>query len=239
MHIVIVTLVTVQLMIAYINCLMITNTVPTKIIYTSFVIFSFKIKPTFYDFFFYRIFYEDLRKVIYVPMKALYNKIVPHTEIEYVIVLPNIEISNSIIFASLVRSPLFTVWAIIIILVSIVRKILQRFTVTPLGKQRSYNDLFFDSLGRAFGTTIIETIDVRSERVLLVALSLVTVLAGIFCSGMLIEKFYTKRYTQSVQTVDEFKSSSGYVLTIPDTLDEPIKDWFRERYKHLCTFFLN
>lgn len=162
-------------------------------------------------------------------MNFLSNNIFPHTVIEYVIVLPNFEISNSIIFTTLVRSPLFTVWAFIIILVSILRKILQRFAVTPLRKPRSYNDLFFDSMGRAFGTTIIETIDIRSERVLLVAMSLVTVLAGILCSGMLIEKFYSKRYTPSVQTIEELKTS-GYTITIPDTFEISIKNWFSERY---------
>lgn len=153
----------------------------------------------------------------------------PHSEIEYVIVLPNIEISNSVIFTTLARSPLFTVWALIIVLVSILRKILQRLAVTTLRKPRSYNDLFFDSFGRAFGTTIIETIDIRSERVLLVAMSLVTILAGILCSGMLIEKFYSKRYAPSIQTIEELKASR-YTLTIPSTFEVNNKNWFFERY---------
>lgn len=177
----------------------------------------------------YRIAYDDKNNVRFIRLSPAYDILYPHTEIEYVIVLPNIENRNSVIFTTFVRSPLFSVWAIIIILVSIIRKILQRLAVTPPEKERSYNDLFFDSLGRAFGTTIIEKIDIRSERVLLVAMSLVTVLAGILCSGMLIEKFYSNRYTPIVQTIDELKAS-GYTITISKTFDSVVKSWFYERY---------
>lgn len=125
----------------------------------------------------------------------------------------------------MVRNPLFSVWAIVT-LVTIIRKLMHRELPSHVTR-RSLSDLRFDSLGRAFRTSIISKVPIRSERVLLIAMAFVAVLAGIFCSGALIEK-YTDKYTQSIRHVDKLRSS-GYTIGVPDEFDENLIEYFREK----------
>lgn len=150
----------------------------------------------------------------------------PHAELEYVIVLPNIVTVRSILLSSIVRNPLFSVWASIVTVVTIIRKLMQR-EVTQNVTRRSLSDLLFDSLDRAFGTSTISKVSIRFERVLLIAMSFVAVLAGISGSGALIEKFSTDKYTQSIRNVDDLKSS-GYTIVVPDEFDKKHIGYFRE-----------
>lgn len=150
----------------------------------------------------------------------------PHSDIEYVIVLPNIVTVRSILLSSMVRNPLFSVWASIVALVTVIRKILQRFAVKAT--RRSFSDLFFDSLGRGFGTSMLSDGPIRSERILLTAMAFVAVLAGIFCSGALIEQFSTNQYTQVIRNVDDLKAS-GYTVIVPKELDYNLQEYFREQ----------
>lgn len=157
----------------------------------------------------------------------------PHTEMEYVFVLPNIVTVRSIVLSSMVRSPLFTVWAFIVTMITVIRKLLQRFKVKVM--RRSFSDLFFDSLGRAFGSSLIPKMSaIRSERILLIAMSFVAVLADIFCSGTLIEQFSTNQYSQTIRNVDDLKSS-GYTIYVPIEFDVALLQYFHDKYNLIYT----
>lgn len=72
---------------------------------------------------------------------------------------------------------------------------------------------------------MIDKAQIRSERVLLIAMSFVAIVAGIFCSGALIERFSTNQYTQTIRNVEDLKGSD-YTLFIPvqDTNDNFLLD---------------
>lgn len=162
-------------------------------------------------------------------MQTDFELIYPHDYIEYVIVVANRKATTSVILLSIVRSPLISVWSIVIVVVTVFRVVFQKLTGRiRTTTQRSWSDLFFDSMGRAFGTNIIATINHRPERVLLLGMSFFSVLAGIICSGMLFENCSTYQYSQIVNSIDDLKVS-GYEIIVPNRFPSVTISLFQER----------
>lgn len=161
-------------------------------------------------------------------MRGDYLQTYPHKSVEYVIVVPNRKAATSVLLMSVVRSPLISVWLNVIVVVTLLRIVFQKRALkNRTSKKRNWSELFFDSVGRAFGTSTIAKIEDLSERVLLLGMSFFALLAGIICSGMLFEKFSSNQYSQIVSSIDDLKGS-GYIFMVPNRFTLSITH-FQER----------
>lgn len=129
----------------------------------------------------------------------------PHEFEKFVLVVPNTLIHNSFL-NNLINSPLITVWFLEIILVTLVRIIFQK--LIPSNRRNDWCGIFFNSLGFAFGVTTSTLINSRSERILVLFMTIFSLVSGIFCSGYLFQQFTTFTNVNAINSLDDLRNTN-------------------------------
>lgn len=138
-------------------------------------------------------------------------------------------------FMSVVNSPLFKVWIVAILGVTLLRMWLQKCIHR---KSRPLIDLFFETFGSTFGSVSGRLIDNRPERILMLFLLFGAVLADILCTGILFEQFSTKQLTPTINSLADLMDAKNYnshqTLCIPKLLTfEQIQQIFHQRFTEI------
>lgn len=151
-------------------------------------------------------------------------KLHAHGYVDYVLIVPNESIETTQIWLTIIRSPLVRVWTVVVVIFTIARKLLQSFAPAPIA---TMSDILFDTIGLAFGTASggAHRIRYRPERILVLSLSIVAMLAAIISPSQFFEEFSTFGYRPKINTLDELQKS-GMRIMMPNRMGaENIKWW--------------
>lgn len=155
-------------------------------------------------------------------------KLFAHNHDDYVVIVPNELRTSTRIWLAIIRSPLFSVWAMAIGIFTLARKMLRHLAAD--GKpSATMGSILFDTIGLTFGTTsgVVRRIKNRPERVLVLFLTLVAMLAAIMCPGHLFEELSTVSYRPKINTFDELKRSNMGIM-VPSQMDDVTIDWLNK-----------
>lgn len=147
--------------------------------------------------------------------------VVPYRYVKYVIVIPRDLQTTSMLWQSIIRSPLFSVWSLTIIMFTGLRKLLQYLT----GFSGTIGEIFFDTFARSFGMAGYQRINNRPEKILMLFLSFVALLAGIIFSGMFFEQITVVQSQPTIRTLKALEASKLPIM-MPDRFGRDIIRWW-------------
>lgn len=143
------------------------------------------------------------------------NQMYPNRFENFVIIVPTEYQEKLEFFNYFLQSPLFNVWLAIILLITICRKIFQHL-LNKIINSRTITYIWIDTVGISFGTSSGSKIYNRSENVLIYFLSIFSMIAGIFCSGMLFKQFSINSYTPTILTLKDLNQNNHLTIYVPD-----------------------
>lgn len=143
----------------------------------------------------------------------------PHRIESYVIVVPTEYNEKSEILNYIIESPLFNIWMVTIILISIVRVLLQYFIHSKIQAIQ----VWFETIGITFGTTGGPVIHNRPERILILFLSIFSIISGIFFSGLLFKQFTISSYMHTINSLQDLKQYADIPIYVPEDFDDKLE----------------
>lgn len=146
----------------------------------------------------------------------------PHRESRYVDLVPKRIEKYYISFNDIIKSPLLCVWAVALILFSILRKLFQfiygqRFFGHR--KETHISSIVFESIGLLFGTTgLWNNINNKPETVLTLFLSIFGMIASIFCTGILFDQFSADLFTLTINSIEDLGKNESIIIYFTNEL---------------------
>lgn len=155
---------------------------------------------------------------------SVYFKLYPHKFVEYVIIVPSDIKEQMGIGDMLLKSPLFSVWAICVGVLSIIRMVIRRlfaFNNKFDKRNRSQNAfvyIFFNTFGLSFGATSAQGAESRTEKAIVLFLSIFCIVAGILCTGFLLEQLIETRTEQKINSLEQLLLEEKVDIVLPNDL---------------------
>lgn len=153
----------------------------------------------------------------------------PHEFEKYMIVVPNTLERKSTLLLSIAQMPLFSVWALAIIIFAVFRKILRSVLNT---RYNDFSIILLNTFGLSFGTageSANSNLISSSEQLLLWFLSLFAMLASNLCSGMLFAEFSTSVLTPSINCLADLGKNSHIEIFMPHEFDNSTETWLQQQ----------
>lgn len=146
------------------------------------------------------------------------TKLYPHTFIEYVIVVPSNLKEQSSLGDMLLKSPLISVWTLCVGLITLTRVVIRKLLafkndVSTNSSHNAYIYIIFNTFGLSFGATSVQGAITKSEKTIVLFLSLFCVVAGILCTGFLLENLIITTAEERINSLEEvFLEDDMYIL---------------------------
>lgn len=162
--------------------------------------------------------------MISVPhdMRPLY----PHEVENYILCVANGEHKQSKLLDSILKFPLFNVWSLTIITVTLVRIMLRALQRSP---RNHFLPILITTCGLCFGAVSSIKVSNRPERVLLLFVSLFTLVSGILCSGLLFQKVATSIDLPDITSLAQLGQHSNFDIYMPQDFDEATEQWLSQQ----------
>lgn len=129
----------------------------------------------------------------------------------------------------MLRSALFNVWFLIIILVTISRKMIEKMLTQKnvnLPKTSNITDLFFDTVQIAFCGVGNLTIKNKPTKILLTFLSIFYLLAGLLCSGSFFQEITAGTYKPQINSIEDL-NKTNLTINVSSDLNENTFNWLK------------
>lgn len=126
----------------------------------------------------------------------------PHDTEAYILIVPK-HLKSHLQLMNLFKSPLFSVWGVLIVTVSLIRLCLARLTKSVI----KVGDVFMDTFGLSFGKSTELKISNASENVLVWFFCLSTMLAGMILSTYLFQGFALNHEVPTINSLQDLKQS--------------------------------
>lgn len=137
----------------------------------------------------------------------------PHEFTEYVILVKSELIEKTAGSSDqLLKSPLFTVWTSAIVVFSVVRILVRRILCFRYSISNDFLYILFNTFGLSFGTTPASGLNSRTEKIIVLFISLFGVLAGIFCAGFLFEQLTHSNFVQVINSFEDLLNNPKVFL---------------------------
>lgn len=152
----------------------------------------------------------------------------------FVLVVPNIyhDRSRFSVVQIIRRQPLITIWVVAILLFSFVRKCIRSALKT---KPTAYVDILINTFGMSFGSTgpnpkrgSADDTN-RSDRLLVVFVSVFAMLASILCSGVLFQQFTTVSTMSSIKSLEDLGEHLELEIWMLEDLHVSTEKWLRSQ----------
>lgn len=154
----------------------------------------------------------------------------PHETDSIVVVVPNIRLVQTTMLESLLEMPLFSVWAFAILLFTVSRKIIRNIL---RASRNNCMDIFIDTFGISFATggggLAAATLHSRAENLLILFLSVFSMLASIFCSGILFQQLTSSVSRPAINSLKDLAAHPNISVKMSWETDESTFMWLRER----------
>lgn len=135
---------------------------------------------------------------------ANFNSTLPYRYDRTVVIVPNTNIGTVILLQNLFRSTIFIIWIGTAFGFTILRKLFQHLTNSPIV---SVTSLFFDSLGLLIGTASGRPVFNRPERLLKLWLSIFALLSGLLFSGYLFQQLASASVTAGINSLADLQKT--------------------------------
>lgn len=157
----------------------------------------------------------------------------PHHFEDIVLIVPNIMTEKSNLIEIFMNSPLINVWTIIIIMVTVVRILLMKFTKHAIVE---WTTILLHTYGLSFGVYFPVSIQNRAEKVLILFLGIFAILANIFCSGFLFQQYTIAFQTPTIDSLEDLNKSNlnVYVSNYLYSKSDNNFNWLKTQYNSLC-----
>lgn len=158
-------------------------------------------------------------------------RLYPHKYIEYVIIVPSDIKEQSGIGDMLLKSPLFTVWAIIVGIITLTRMIVRKVLAFNNNfDERNSNQnaiiyIVFNTFGLSFGATSVTGAQSRTEKVIVLFLSFFCMVAGILCTGFLLEQVMGVKSEQKINSLEQILLEKDLKVAVPHELYHMAADY--------------
>lgn len=148
------------------------------------------------------------------------TKLYPHRYLEYVIIVPSNFKEQSSIGDKLLKSPLFSVWTLCVGLITLTRIVIRRFfafnyNISTNSSPNEYIYIFFNTFGLSFGATTVQGATTKSEKTIVLFLSVFCVVAGILCTGFLLEQVMITKTEQKIDSLEELLLADDMLIAMP------------------------
>lgn len=150
-----------------------------------------------------------------------YFKLYPHKIIDIVIIVPSDIKEQSGIGDMLSKSPLFTVWAICVGIITVTRMLVRKLLAlnNNLDKRNNNQNAFiyivFNTFGLSFGATSVQGAESRTEKVIVLFLSIFCIVAGILCTGFMLEQIIETKSEQKINSFEQVLLEDDLQLMVP------------------------
>lgn len=158
------------------------------------------------------------------------TKLYPHTFIEYVIIVPSNMKEQSSLGDMLLKSPLFSVWTLCVGLITLTRVVIRKMLaikndVSTNSSRNAYIYIIFNTFGLSFGATSVQGAATKSEKTIVLFLSLFCVVAGIFCTGFLLEKLISTTADERINSLEELLLEDDMLIIMPYEMFKLAEDY--------------
>lgn len=154
-----------------------------------------------------------------------YLKLYPHDYDNFVIIVPNLLKEHNNLINIIIDSPLVNVWAITICIVTIVRCIFKYI----LKNSNDWMYTFIETYGISFGTTSAAKSTKLSDQIIVLFLSIFSLIAGIFCSGILFQQYATVSFEPRINTLDDIAKAQYHIFVPREHITNETKYWLQQR----------
>lgn len=145
----------------------------------------------------------------------------PYDMVKYVMIVPNIQGYKIKTMGALLKSPLITVWAISILLFSLMRLLIRKIK-KQIQNCNSLVYIVFNTFGLLFATTSVTDVNERSERMLTVFISFYSLLSSIGCSSFLFTQLTFGFDFPLINTVADLLQYEQINIMVPMELETAI-----------------
>lgn len=153
----------------------------------------------------------------------------PHEMDSIVVIVPNIRLVQTSMLTTLLEMPLFSVWAFAIGLFSVSRKAIRKILQKP---KNYFFEILIDTFGISFATgggTASAVLHSRTENLLLLFLSVFSMLASIFCSGILFQQMTSSTSRPAINSLKDLSAHPHLDVKMSWDTDESTLTWLRGR----------
>lgn len=160
-----------------------------------------------------------------------FSKLYPHKFVEYVIIVPSDIKEHLGIGDMLLKSPLFTVWAICVGVITLSRMVIRRLFAfnSQFDKRNSSQNafvyIFFDTFGLSFGATSAQGAESKTEKAIVLFLSIFCIVAGILCTGFLLEQLIETKAEQKINSLEQLIFEEDLDIVLPSDLNFVAKQY--------------
>ena len=203
---------------------------------------AFQMYSVYTDFYLIKKNYKDYMKDQVVELKTLDNQpersltvatfpthlkisleIYPFDEDKLVIIVPNRLIATSLLLKIIFESPLLCVWSFTILLTTTVRLGLN---TNRMKWPNNIGRIVLDTFSIAFTGAGFVQISKRSERVLILTLSVFSFLSSIVCTGFIFQQYISQEMHSTINSVEDLNKSGiqiyGYPIYFNNYMNETL-----------------
>lgn len=160
----------------------------------------------------------NFQRNLNIPNKKKSVALYPHEYENFVLIVPNVMKDEIDFINYAIKSPLVNVWAVAILLVTLSRCFFRK--ILQLDKTTDWQQIFIDNVGLSFGwKSFIENYKNRSDKILILFLSTFSLIAGIFFSGHLLQKFAIVSVNPKISTFDDLIQSNLNIVIPREYID--------------------
>ena len=131
-------------------------------------------------------------------------EVYPFDEDSLVILVPNILDFSSLLAQLIVESPLLTVWSITILLITSIRLCLQ---TNCMHWPSNISRIALDTFSIAFTGSGFVSITKRSERTIILSLSIFSFLSSIICTGYIFQQYTSQVIHHGINSIEDLNNS--------------------------------
>ena len=134
------------------------------------------------------------------------NDLFPHDIRKMVILVPNTYIVVSLLLSHQINSPIVNVWIIVIILVSLIRILIQHKEKAECRTKITH--IILDTFGTAFTGICHIKITNRSERIIVVSLSIFSIISSAFICGYIFKHSTMTEQRSTINSIEDLNKSN-------------------------------
>lgn len=141
----------------------------------------------------------------------------PHSFDEIVLVVPNFMKEKSNLWEMVRDSPLLNVWFFTILLITIIRILIKKWT--NANGVDDATKVLLETFGMSFGVGSSYSVCCRAEKTIVLFLNIFAILASIFCSGYLYQQYTSDNRIAVIQTLGDLNKSNLTILIGNNIID--------------------